>query len=136
VDDEWTHVVGLLALVAVDLGDPATADAVRALLAPHTQLACAVGYRSYVGPVSFHLGRLAVVAGDWADAERHLTAALRRLAGRRARPWIALTQQSLAQALDGRGRAVDRRWVEALRAEAGWTANDLGLRPHQWERPA
>jgi DNA-binding SARP family transcriptional activator len=128
-DDEWSHVAGLLGLVAVEVGDPTTAEAVRQLLAPHTDLACGVGYRSYVGPVAFHLGRLAVMAGDWADAERHLTAALRRLASRQARPWLALTQLALAQALDGRGRAVDRRWAEALRAEARGTAEALGLQP-------
>src|SRR6201999_1889266 len=40
--DEWAHAVGLLALGAVELGDPTTADALRTLLAPYTELTCGV----------------------------------------------------------------------------------------------
>lgn len=127
--DEWPHVVGLLGLVAVEIGDPTTADAVRNMLTPYADINCSVGYRSYVAPASFHLGRLAAVAGDWAEAERHLTAALRVLAERGARPWIALTQHALAGTLEARGRPGDRRWVAALRAEAHWSATRLGLNP-------
>ena len=125
--DEWLHVVGLLALGAVELGDPSTADAVRTLLTPYANLTCGVGYRSFVGPASFHLGRLAVVIGDWSAAERHLTSVLSDLAGRQARPWMAMAQFSLARALDGRGRSADRRWAEALRGEANRTLSSLGL---------
>jgi DNA-binding SARP family transcriptional activator len=125
--DEWPHVVGVLALAAVELGDPTTAEALRRLLTPYADLTCGVGYRTFVGPASFHLGRLAVVIGDWAEAERHLTAALAQLAGRQARPWLALAQQSLAEALQARARTGDQRWAQALRAEADRTLVTLGL---------
>jgi DNA-binding SARP family transcriptional activator len=125
--DEWPHVVGVLALAAVELGDPTTAEALRRLLTPYADLTCGVGYRTFVGPASLHLGRLAVVIGDWAEAERHLTAALAQLAGRQARPWLALAQQSLAEALQARARTGDQRWAEALRAEADRTLVTLGL---------
>jgi hypothetical protein len=125
--DEWLHVMGLLSLGAVELGDPSTAEALRARLTPYAALACGVGYRSYSGPAALHLGRLAIVVGDWAEAERHLTSALSDLAARDARPWMALAQHALAQALDGRGRAVDRRWADALRHEANAAATSLGL---------
>jgi len=82
--DEWPHMVGLLALGGVELGDPTTAQAVRTLLTPYADLICGVGYRSFVGPVSFHLGRLAVITGDWDEAERHLTSAFSQLASRQA----------------------------------------------------
>ncbi|TCO52823.1 AAA family ATPase [Actinocrispum wychmicini] len=127
--DEWPHIVGLLALGGVELGDPATAEALRTLLEPYADLNCCVGYRSFVGPASFHLGRLAVIVGDWDDAERHLTAALAGLAHRQARPWTALAQLALAQALEARGRAGDRRRAETLRAEANWTLASLDLQP-------
>ncbi|MEV4315407.1 AAA family ATPase [Actinocrispum sp. NPDC049592] len=127
--DEWPHIVGLLALGGVELGDPATAEALRGLLEPYAELNCGVGYRSFVGPASFHLGRLAVIVGDWDDAERHLTAALTGLALRQARPWMALAQLALAQALEARGRAGDRRRAETLRAEANWTLASLDLQP-------
>ncbi|CRK62132.1 Transcriptional regulator [Alloactinosynnema sp. L-07] len=126
--DEWPHAVGVLALSAVELGDAATAEAVRALLTPYPDLTCGVGYRTFVGTAAFHLGRLAVVVGDWDDAERHLSAALSQLAGRRARPWMALAQLALAKALDSRNKVGDRRCAQALRAEATWTLTNLGLR--------
>jgi hypothetical protein len=127
--DEWPHIVGLLALGGVELGDPTTAEALRKLLEPYADLNCGVGYRSFVGPAAFHLGRLAVIVGDWDDAERHLTAALVGLASRQARPWMALAQLALAQALETRGRAGDRRRAETLRAEANWTLASLDLQP-------
>jgi DNA-binding SARP family transcriptional activator len=127
--DEWPHVAGLLALGAVEIGDATTADAVRALLTPYANLTCGIGYRTYAGPVTFHLGRLAIVAGDWAEAERHLVAALSQLMSRQARPWMALAQLALAQALQARGRPGDQRSADALRAEAARTLSNLSLRP-------
>jgi DNA-binding SARP family transcriptional activator len=127
--DEWPHIVGLLALGGVELGDPTTAEALRKLLEPYAELNCGVGYRTFVGPASFHLGRLAVIVGDWDDAERHLAAALAGLATRQARPWMALAQLALAQALEARGHAGDRRRAETLRAEANWTLASLDLQP-------
>ncbi|ALG12580.1 AAA family ATPase [Kibdelosporangium phytohabitans] len=127
--DEWPHVVGLLALGAHELGDPATAEALRKLLEPYAELNCGIGYRTFAGSASFHLGRLAVIVGDWDDAEQHLTAALTGFGERQARPWTALTQLALAQAMEARGRAGDRRRAETLRAEANWTLASLDLHP-------
>ena len=127
--DGRLHSLGVLALAAFDNGDPAAAEGVRALLAPHADLCCADGYRSFVGTAGFHLGRLALVGGDLADAERYLMPALSRHAEMQARPWVALTQHALADVLDARGRSSDRDWVTALRSEARWLANSLSLRP-------
>jgi hypothetical protein len=66
--------------------------------------------------------------GDWADAERHLLAALRSHSARRARPWVALTQAALAGVIEARGRPSDREWIAGLRAEAEWVTTTLGLR--------
>jgi hypothetical protein len=120
--------MGVLALGAVDLGDPTTAEALRTRLAQHADLVCGVGYRTFVGPMSFHLGRLAVVVGDWDEAESQLTAALAWLTELDARPWVALAKQALARALAGRARPGDREAARALLAEANSALADTGLR--------
>ena len=74
----------------------ATAGRLRARLAPHADLACGDGYRTFAGAAAFHLGRLAALAGDGAEAERHLLVALRLHTAWRARPWVAWTQDALA----------------------------------------
>lgn len=127
-DDMWLHSAGVMALVAADLDDAPAAEAARGLLAGHAGAWCGAGYRTSVGPASFHLGRLAVVAGDRSEAERHLRAALDVSTAAGAVPWVALSQAALAGVLDARGRSSDRAWVSALRAEARWTADRLGLR--------
>jgi hypothetical protein len=126
--DELPHALGVLALVASDLREPPLVDPVRALLAPHADLTCGFGYRTFAGVAAFHLGRLAAVTGDWADAERHMLAALRRFSALRARPWVAFTQRVLADVLEARGRPSDREWLANLRGESGWTTATLDLR--------
>jgi hypothetical protein len=126
--DGWLHAVGLLGLAVVELDDPGLALDLCGLLAPHATLTCGAGYRSFVGTVAFHLGRLAALAGEGADAERHLTTALRQLTQLRAQPWIALAQHSLAGVLEARGRSSDRDLITALRSEARWVADQLALR--------
>lgn len=116
--DAWPHAVGLLAVLAVELGDATTAAAVRSLLAPFAGLDCSLGYTGHVGPVELHLARLALVTGEWSEAERQSTAALHRLTGLRALPWMGLARTALADALEGRGRLHDRDWIDELRAEA------------------
>jgi hypothetical protein len=127
--DEWLHAAGLLGLAAAELGDPAIAAAVRSRLAPHAELVCGVGYRTFVGTATFHLGRLAALTGDLADAERHLTSALSHHTAAQARPWVALSKHALAGVLEARGRSSDRDWIDGLRSEASWVAERLGMRP-------
>jgi hypothetical protein len=127
--DGRLHSLGVLGLVVVEFGDPALATDLRKILSPYAALCCGIAYRSFVGTVTFHLGRLAALCSDWAAAERHLVSALRQLTAMGARPWIALAQHSLADVIDARGRSSDREWVSALRAEAQWLATDLDLRP-------
>jgi hypothetical protein len=127
--DEWLHTAGLLALAAAELGDTNIAAAARNLLSPHTEVVCGVGYRTFVGTATFHLGRLAALTGDLGDAERHLSSALGHHSAAGARPWVALTQNALADVLEARGRASDRDLVTARRSEARWVARRLGMRP-------
>jgi hypothetical protein len=123
------HDLALDAIAAVAGGRPAGVAEARAALVPYAERTCGVGYRAFAGSARFHLGRLAAAAGDWSDAERHLQAALRHHTMLRARPWVALTQRSLADVLEARGRASDRDWIDGLRAEADHVTSTLGLRP-------
>jgi DNA-binding SARP family transcriptional activator len=127
--DEDLHALAVAALAACAAGDRAAAGRLRARLAPHADLACGDGYRTFAGAAAFHLGRLAALAGDGAEAERHLLAALRLHTAWGARPWVAWTQDALAAVLESRGRPTDREWVAGLRAEADWVASSLDLRP-------
>jgi DNA-binding SARP family transcriptional activator len=126
--DELPHALGVLALVAAELQEEVLVEPVRALLAPHADLTCGIGYRTFAGVAAFHLGRLAAVTGDWADAERHMLAALRRFSALQARPWVAFTQRVLADVLEARGRPSDREWLANLRGESRWTTATLDLR--------
>jgi DNA-binding SARP family transcriptional activator len=120
--------LGLASLAANELGDaPMVADT-RALLVPHADLVCCWGYRFFAGAAVFHLGQAAAAAGEWAEAERHLLAALRLHTAWRARPWVALTQEALATVLEARGRSSDREWIAGLRSEAAWARSHLALR--------
>jgi hypothetical protein len=122
------HALGLAALAACDSGDVAAANEIHARLAPYADRVCGVGYRTFVGAAAFHLGRLAALTGDWAEAERHLLSALRLHSAWRARPWVALTQAALAGVLEARDRPSDREWIAGLRAEADYVTATLGLR--------
>jgi DNA-binding SARP family transcriptional activator len=122
------HALAVDALAVAGGGRPVAVAEVRAALAPYADRTCGVGYLSFVGAASFHLGRLAAAAGDWADAERHLQAALRHHTVLRARPWVALTQRALAGVLEARGRTSDREWIAGLRSEADHVTSTLGLR--------
>jgi DNA-binding SARP family transcriptional activator len=122
------HDLGLAAMAAGASGDADRIARARARLAPYADLVCGLGYRSFVGVAAFHLGRLAAAAGDGAEAERHLQAALRRHSAWRARPWVALTQTALADVLESRGRTSDREWIDGLRREADWVTDTLALR--------
>jgi len=125
---ERLHALAVDALAVTAGGRPAAVAEMRAALAPYADRTCGVGYRSFAGAASFHLGRLAAAAGDWADAERHLQAALRHHTVLRARPWVALTQRALAVVLEARGRTSDREWIAGLRSEADHVTSTLGLR--------
>jgi DNA-binding SARP family transcriptional activator len=122
------HDLAMAALAACDSGDRVLVDDVRARIAPHADLVCGMGYRTFVGAASFHLGRLAAAAGEWAEAERHLQSALRVHNARGARPWVALAKAALADVLDARARPIDREWIAGLRSEAAWVTRTLGLR--------
>jgi DNA-binding SARP family transcriptional activator len=124
---ESLHDLALAALAAAASREATAAAQARAALAPYADLACGDGYRTFAGAAAFHLGRLAAVAGEWAEAERHLLTALRLHTAWHARPWVAWTQDALAGVLEARGRPTDREWIAGLRAEADYVATSQTL---------
>ena len=123
----WMHAVGVLALCVVQLNDVESAERLLGTCAPYAGLWCRAGYRSDVAPMALHLGRLAMLVGEWRDAERHLRAALPQLAAVGARPWLAIALHDLAHTLDRRG-APDSPWLpQALRRDAGLAHRELGV---------
>jgi hypothetical protein len=128
-DDAWLHSIAVFALATVELRDGRLADELITVLRPFAMMHCGIGYRTFAGPVSFHLGRLSAVVGHWSDAERYLTSALRQLVVRRARPWVAMTQWAMAEVLERRSRRpADFDVVPVMRAEVLAVVAELGLR--------
>jgi DNA-binding CsgD family transcriptional regulator len=79
------------------------------------------------GAADRHLGMLAATAGDLEGAERHLERALALNARLGSPTWTAHTQYALARTLRRRGRDGDLPRAEALLADAGATAREVGL---------
>ncbi len=81
----------------------------------------------YLGPVSHHLGVLAALDGKAGEAVGHLTdaVAVNQRAG--ALPWLARSRFELAAALVQRGGEGDSERAGALLADAGRTAEELGM---------
>jgi hypothetical protein len=79
-----------------------------------------------LGSVDRHLGMLATVLERWDDAEEHFEAALRVDTALRSPPLLAHTQYWYGSLLLRLPRG-DRRRAEGLLADAGATADRLGM---------
>lgn len=90
-------VLGELSNMVVALGEPDLASIVRRRLEPHADLNCSAWMHVFGGSVSYHLGRLAVVAGAFAEARDWLEHALRRHESMRALPYVARSHLALAE---------------------------------------
>jgi hypothetical protein len=126
------EVVGLVGCCAL-LDDAAAARLHRRRL-PYSGWHLGAGPMVYLGAGHHHLGMLAATAGRWADAERHLLAAMaahRRLG---AHPWLVLTRQAYAGMLRGRGRGDDLDRAAVLDAATRAVAGRLGMALPGWGR--
>jgi DNA-binding SARP family transcriptional activator len=127
------EVVGLVGCCAL-LGDAAAAARLHRLLLPYRGWHLGAGPMVYLGVGDHHLGMLAATAGRWADAERHLLAAMtahRRLG---AHPWLVLTRQAYAGMLRGRGRRDDLDRAEVFDAATRAVAGRIGMALPGWGR--
>ncbi|HEY6491689.1 MAG TPA: AAA family ATPase [Trebonia sp.] len=122
----WAVITGFSG--AVDLvGDRRWAEALYDLAAPYAGRNCTLGVATYLGAADHWLGVLAGVAGHYADAAKHLEAALARHHDMRSRPLTALTQEAYRRVLSRRGEAGDADRARELTASALRTADELGL---------
>ncbi|WP_198733816.1 BTAD domain-containing putative transcriptional regulator [Sanguibacter suaedae] len=118
VDDSSLHDAAVLAIVAVATGDTGLVDETRRRIAPVALVAAGHGYRTSVGPMSFHLARLAAAEGDFDDAERLLHTGLSSVSRAGSRVWVAAHQLVMASVLDRRRTPGDTIAARSLREEA------------------
>jgi DNA-binding SARP family transcriptional activator len=128
--DDWPHAIAVLALAAVELADQQAAGTLYETLERYDSKTLGCGFRSYVGPAAFHLGRLAVVLGEWDRADDHLAAARIAAVSRAARPWVAHCDLSTADVIERRGRLGERSLIEPLRSSAAVMLSSLGVMSH------
>jgi class 3 adenylate cyclase/tetratricopeptide (TPR) repeat protein len=122
----WTLVTSLVN--ATDrLQDEHWADELYALMLPYRERNCTAGQAAFYGATAHYLGVVSAVRGRWDDAVDHFTFALKRHRHMRARPFAALTETVLSEALTARGRPQDRRDARQLHKQAMATVHDLNL---------
>jgi class 3 adenylate cyclase len=122
----WGTLIGF-AHAAAALGDAGWADVLVELASPYAQYNCTLGLLSFNGAVAHHLGVLSGVLGKWDESVTQLQGALRRHETMGARPYAAISQQALANALRHRDRGGDRERADELEKAALVTAAELGL---------
>jgi len=117
-DDATLHSAGVLALAAGQLGDCSAMERILDRLTPLAALMCGDGYRTSLGPVALHLGRLHHRLGSVHDAEAYLTSAQSRAAAAGQPLWLAVAQLEHAALLAGTGRPGDAQTAALLEDEA------------------
>jgi DNA-binding CsgD family transcriptional regulator/tetratricopeptide (TPR) repeat protein len=96
---EWLMATTGHAAISAALGDAGTGAEIYELLLPYAGLqAIGLAMAEHHGPVSLHLGRLAVLLGEREAARRHLQQALRSCEELHALPYLALTHAELTTA--------------------------------------
>ena len=124
-DNEWLLAGAFLAEACEALGDvPRAAVLYEELRGLHERSTSDVPEGS-AGAMARHLGVLAAMLGRDEEAIAHLRAAIATDEATGGRPWVAHAQADLARVLARRGEDDE---AEALRAAAGATAAELGLR--------
>lgn len=123
----WCRVqLGTLALLCAAVGDREHAPALYERTLRQTDLWIVDGCAT-IGPWDMARGALALTCGRHADAVRHLEQALQLVQGMRARPFIALVQVLLAEALLAGDAAGARERATTLLDGARSLADELGL---------
>jgi DNA-binding CsgD family transcriptional regulator len=127
---EWLINLTALADLAVLFEDAATAAELYGELSPFAdRQAIAGAHTPSRGPVALHLGRLALLAGDLAAAEKDLGAAFDLASAMSSRPFVAMARVELARLYLARRLPADRRRAGEHLHLALDTAGRLGMRP-------
>src|SRR5881398_1161269 len=127
-DGGWLVYMSLLAAVAAELNDRASAARLYELLLPYADRLAIVGAGlACWGSISCYLGLLASALGRVADATRHFEDAAKVHERIGARPFLAWTQLSHARLLLTGDAGARRAEATALLASALATARELGM---------
>jgi tetratricopeptide (TPR) repeat protein len=116
-----------LAEVCAGLKDRRRAALLYRLLEPHETMNAVFGPLVFFGPVSFYLGVLSDVMGDFERAQGHFEAALGACGRLKARAWEAYVRHGWAQMLDRRGDAASCEKARELADDALVTAEELKM---------
>ncbi len=116
------------AIAATALGDRERGGRLHRKLLPYAGGIVVGGAgAAYLGPASHHLGMLAALAGRNDEAIERLTEAVAVNERAGALPWLARSRFELAAALAERAGEGDSDRAGALLADAGRTAEELGM---------
>ncbi len=127
-DGRWTTCLLYLAEVSVALGDAPRSAVLYTLLLPWAERNIVMGGGTGCwGSADRFLGRFAMVAGHWLEAERHFAAALAMNERTGAEAPLAHTHRDCAEMLLSRGYPGDRDKAEAHLRQAEERATTFGL---------
>ena len=127
-DATWLAELTFDAMTVVLLEDAPSAAGLYDLLLPYRgRVVVFGGAAAYLGSVSHQLGTLASLLGRPTDAVGHLEEAVTVDERAGALPWLARGRYDLARILASRGESGDAERAGRLLAEAGRTAEHLGM---------
>jgi tetratricopeptide (TPR) repeat protein len=124
----WWTLVASLANATDRLRDERWAEELYTILLPYEGRNCTAGQTAFFGAAAHYLGALSAIRGRWDDAVVHFTFALERHGQMGARPFTALTETGLSEALTARGGPGDQRQATQLHEQAMATIRELDLR--------
>jgi class 3 adenylate cyclase/tetratricopeptide (TPR) repeat protein len=124
----WWTLLTSLANATDRLHDEHWATELYSVMLPYRERNCTAGQTAFFGAAAHYLGAFSAVRGRWDDAVEHFTSALERHQHMQARPFVALTETALADALTARGSPRDRSQATELHRHAMATVRDLNLR--------
>jgi hypothetical protein len=126
-DAAWPIAMHFASEAAVQLRAAGAAAAIRAALLPCAERSLVFTGTSCFGSAARHLGALAALLGDDAEAEAHFERGLALDARMRAVPWLTWGQIGLAGVLARRGDAAGRERADALLSAARAAAQRFAL---------
>ena len=127
VDAEWLFTMSLLADPCAFLADRDAAARIYEALLPYGHLYSQAPVEAVFGAMARPLGVVARLLGRFADAERHLEAAIELERSMRAAPWLAHAQHDLGAVLIERAGPGDEERGRELLAEATAVYERLGM---------
>lgn len=128
-DSLWQTCLSYVTEVCDGLEDTRRAEILYRLLLPYAEQTLVVGNAiACLGATSRFLGQLASIMRLWEESEGHFQHAIEFNRRLKALPWLAHSQYQHARMLRRRDRPEDRDRADDLMAEAGSTAELLGMR--------